>query len=150
MLHRSRADCSDLPHWNGSETHTSSDDTDSRKVSNIRDRSDILVSYVHSRSSEPHEISDISLPSNVDIRINLTQPAVDGGHRPRPRASGKLLTSIQGVGLALLRLEQVESVEKGDAKFIVEQKDGETTSMWNITPWRPAWWPAVPPEAEEE
>ncbi|KLO16337.1 Aminomethyltransferase folate-binding domain-containing protein, partial [Schizopora paradoxa] len=60
--------------------------------------------------------------------------------RPRLRGTGKLLDTIQGVGLALLRLEHVDAVDKGILKFQIRSEDigGRT---WDIRHWWPDWWP---------
>jgi hypothetical protein len=57
---------------------------------------------------------------------------------PRPRGTGKLLTSLRGVGLALLRLEQVEGVEKGHLELEVETPEGHKHV---VSHWWPDWWP---------
>lgn len=70
------------------------------------------------------------------------------GERPRLRGTGKLLDTVQGVGLALLRLEHVEAVDKGILKFRI---GGDETSgrPWDIRHWWPDWWPERPhPESD--
>lgn len=86
--------------------------------------------------------SDIpSFPSDVDIRAQRTE--ADGGTpKPRPRGTGKLLSSTKGVGLALLRLEHVAAVENGTAALDMEV--GEEKTKWRVTPWWPGWWPHMP------
>lgn len=61
---------------------------------------------------------------------------------PKPRGTGKLLTSVQGVGLALLRLEQIAALQKGNLKLELESSSGE--KAWAISPWWPDWWPHQP------
>lgn len=53
-----------------------------------------------------------------------------GGRRP----TGKLLTSEDGRGLALLRIELVDA----QAQFQVKDEAG---GVWNVKPTRPDWWP---------
>ena len=49
---------------------------------------------------------------------------------------------MHGVGLALLRLEHVEGVHKGDIKLEFEVENGEQEKMqWALSPWWPCWWP---------
>ena len=80
------------------------------------------------------------LPSGLDIRASLTH-APGEGRVARPRGTGKLLSSIQGVGLALLRLEHVEGLERGDLKFEVSGADVGGGASWFVKSWWPDWWP---------
>jgi hypothetical protein len=81
----------------------------------------------------------------LDIRASLTH-APGEGRIARPRGSGKLLSTVKDVGLALLRLEHVEGLENGDLKFELQggevgaSGDGRDT-QWLVTPWWPDWWP---------
>lgn len=73
----------------------------------------------------------------TNIRTKLIQ--ADGEPpSPRPRGSGKLLSSANGVGLALLRLEHVLAAENGKASFEVELEEGKGLSL---SAYRPDWWP---------
>jgi folate-binding protein YgfZ len=94
-------------------------------------------------SISPHpedEQPRLRLPSGLDIRASLTH-APGEGRVARPRGTGKLLSTIQGVGLALLRLEHVEGLEKGDLKFEVSSEDDGDGAPWLVKPWWPDWWP---------
>lgn len=86
----------------------------------------------------------------MDIRVRMVAVNPDGTHKPRPRGTGKLLTSIDGVGLALLRLEHVNAVEKGESAFYIDAagNDGASTGSVSVSPWRPEWWPEFRSEAE--
>ena len=84
-----------------------------------------------------------SVPPESDIRPQLLETGEDGAPRPRPRGTGKMLSSTQGVGLALLRLEQVEAVEQGKAKFSLSSPEGHELG---VTPYWPDWWPQQPAE----
>lgn len=72
--------------------------------------------------------------AGTDIRPRLTQE----GSRTRPRGTSKLLSSIQGVGLAHLRLEHVESALAGDLVLEMQDQSGQ---MNTVKPWWPSWWP---------
>ncbi|KAF8897474.1 Aminomethyltransferase folate-binding domain-containing protein [Infundibulicybe gibba] len=100
-------------------------------------RKRILPVVIHDPNTTRNPSVDI--PSNIDIRATPTTQSET--RTPRPRGTGKLLTSMQGVGLALLRLEHVEGVEKGGLKFEVEIPDGEEKKTWGISHWWPDWWP---------
>jgi hypothetical protein len=63
---------------------------------------------------------------------------------PRPRGHGRLLTSHDGVGLALMRLEHIEGVEKGDYKLELHVRHGDSTETWRVSHWWPDWWPQKP------
>jgi len=83
--------------------------------------------------------SSPSFPSGLDLRAVVARSPEDGSRVPRPRGNGKLLISIQGVGLALLRLEHIEGAEKGDFRieFDVTGEDGKAT--WAVSHWWPDW-----------
>lgn len=49
-----------------------------------------------------------------------------------------MLSSYGGVGFALLRLEHITGVERGDLELEFETTDGEKCQ---VSPWRPDWWP---------
>lgn len=86
-----------------------------------------------------------SLPSGTDIRIRSNRTVADGSPSVRPRGTGKLLTSAEGIGLALLRLEHVTAAEKGVSSFFIDNGDGSEIA---VRPWRPEWWPDLNPESE--
>lgn len=52
-----------------------------------------------------------------------------------------MLSTLRGVGLALLRLEHVEGLEKGDLKFELMDEGVVATPPSFVTPWWPDWWP---------
>lgn len=81
----------------------------------------------------------------LDIRASLTH-APGEGRVARPRGTGRLLSTVSNVGLALVRLEHVDGLERGDLKF--ELLSGEVGASgngdgtpWLVTPWWPDWWP---------
>lgn len=93
------------------------------------------------RDGQPHQ----QFAPGLDIRASRTL-APGEGRIARPRGTGKLLCTIKEVGLALLRLEHVEGLERGDLKFELQGEEvgasdkGENT-QWLVTPWWPDWWP---------
>jgi transferase CAF17, mitochondrial len=107
-------------------------------------RKRILPVLLHPPSSmSPHPEDDPSrlrLPPGLDIRASLTH-APGEGRVARPRGTGKLLSTIHGVGLALLRLEHVEGLEKGDLKFELSGEGVDDSAPWLVKPWWPDWWP---------
>ncbi|KAK7061664.1 Aminomethyltransferase folate-binding domain-containing protein [Favolaschia claudopus] len=111
-------------------------------------RKRILPVFIHPPDSAPTDSQDM-VPSpdmpvfapGLDIRavntaVNPDKPS------PRPRGNGKLLSSSNGFGLALLRLEQVDAAEQGNLTFSME--DGERD--WGVSHWRPEWWPQADSE----
>ncbi|KAI9001256.1 Aminomethyltransferase folate-binding domain-containing protein [Trametes punicea] len=86
-----------------------------------------------------------SLPPHLEIRPQTLQTGNESTPRPRQRGTGKLLSSVRGVGLALLRLEQVEAVEQGHARLALTSEGQE----WGATPYWPDWWPHQPEEVSE-
>ena len=85
-----------------------------------------------------------SLSPGLDIRPTITRTD-DQTPTPRPRGTGVLLSSTRGVGLALLRLEQVDLVKQGRAKFSLTDGEGKP---WLVTAYQPHWWPKAPQESE--
>ena len=97
------------------------------------------------RPRESHSPWTVPLAPGTDIRLRNVTTTPEATSRPRPRGTGKLLTSIDGVGLALLRIEHVFAVEKEQSQFYI---DGAASSSPGdgslcIAPWRPDWWPDV-------
>jgi len=113
-------------------------------------RKRILPVLLHPPPSPiPHHPGDnrpeLRFTPGLDIRASLTH-APGEGRVARPRGTGKLLSTVNNVALALLRLEHVEGLEKGDLKFellsgeVGASGNGDGTS-WLVTPWWPDWWP---------
>ncbi|KAI0939557.1 hypothetical protein AcV5_000937 [Taiwanofungus camphoratus] len=86
-------------------------------------------------------------PTDVDIRPHMIRAQDDGSPKLKPRGTGKLLSSTQGVGLALLRLEHAASLERGDARLEFEI-EGDERTKWRIAHWWPDWWPSPPSDQE--
>ncbi|TRM68061.1 hypothetical protein BD626DRAFT_424666 [Schizophyllum amplum] len=97
---------------------------------------------VQPSASAPHLHE--GLPVNARV-------APDAGKRiARPRGTGKLLSNTQGVGLALLRLEQVAGAEAGDIRFeldVSSSVDGSEVTQIEASHWWPNWWPRAPEAA---
>jgi len=66
-----------------------------------------------------------------------------GGDIRKPRGTGKLLNSVKGIGLALLRTDHLEAVDKGGVGLVI----GEGLEQRRVSYWYPDWWPR---RAEEE
>ncbi|KAI0771921.1 Aminomethyltransferase folate-binding domain-containing protein [Trametes elegans] len=100
---------------------------------------------VHAENTNPYETEQLpedvpSLSPGLDIRPTITRTD-DQTPTPRPRGTGVLLSSTRGVGLALLRLEQVDLVKQGRAKFSLTDSGGKP---WLVTAYQPHWWPKAP------
>jgi len=67
-----------------------------------------------------------------------------GGDIRKPRGTGKLLTSVKGVGLALLRMDHLEAVDKGAVGLAI----GEGAEQRRVIHWNPDWWPHKVEEQE--
>lgn len=82
-------------------------------------------------------------PPDVDVRASATGTPADGKPTPRPRGVGKLLSTYDGRGLALLRLEHVDGVRRGEIKLElnVENTDSSGGNRWIVSPNWPDWWP---------
>ncbi|PFH51455.1 hypothetical protein AMATHDRAFT_74997 [Amanita thiersii Skay4041] len=103
-------------------------------------RKRILPVVIHEPHKRPEDYvsPDPDAPSHpIGVEIRPAVVPKEGLSAPRPRGAGKLLTSLQGVGLALLRLEHVEAVTKGNLQLQFEN----TGKTWTVSPWWPSWWP---------
>lgn len=107
----------------------------------------VLLHPPPSHTSHPHRDGQPHLQflPGLDIRASRTHAPAEG-RVARPRGTGKLLSTVKEIGLALLRLEHVEGLERGDLKF--ELLGGEVgasgnghDTQWLVTPWWPDWWP---------
>jgi len=84
-----------------------------------------------------------SFPANIDIKPVTVESERTG---PRPRGTGKLLSTRLGSGLALLRAEHVAAAQKGNLRLEFEMDAGGKVSTWKVVPWWPDWWPHEPME----
>jgi len=110
-------------------------------------RKRILPVLLQSQTPASHGLDDDQshsrFTSGLSIRASLTH-APGEGRVARPRGTGKLLNTLRGVGLALLRLEHVEGLEKGDLKFELVDEGAVASTNGTptfVTPWWPDWWP---------
>ncbi|KAH7344930.1 hypothetical protein B0J17DRAFT_637596 [Rhizoctonia solani] len=85
------------------------------------------------------------LPVQTSIQAErLAGSSPTDPNRPtRPRGTGTLLSNVHGMGLALLRLEHVEGVERGELVMSFTQMGNKGTENWIVQPRRPAWWPVA-------
>jgi len=91
-------------------------------------------------------IPQIATGTNINAVPNVS--ATDPDRPIRFRGNGKLLTSFQGLGLALLRVEHVEAACQGHADLQLSVGEGEKTTF-EVQPWWPEPWPAQPDDLEE-
>lgn len=95
----------------------------------------VYDSHTRTLGSNPESRPAVFTPGLVIRPVALTTS--EGALRPR--GTGKLLSSIGNLGLALLRLEHVESVSRGLATFQMEV--GEEGQTWRIVNSWPNGWP---------
>jgi hypothetical protein len=102
------------------------------------------------------EISSSAPPEGVDVRLSvppsLESIVEDGPRKPRPRPTGKLLTTLptdngEFAGLALLRLEHLDTVERNELNLSVTSDDG---TDWSVRHYWPEWFPLRRAEDAEE
>jgi hypothetical protein len=107
----------------------------------------------HSSASFSSLSASHALPaSGAEVRsVPLSPSSASSAPPRRGKAAGRLL-SVQpgGVGLALLRLEQVRRVGKSaEDNGLSMSVDVEGKSV-GVRPWLPHWWPAEVREGEKE
>ncbi|KAF9498406.1 Aminomethyltransferase folate-binding domain-containing protein [Pleurotus eryngii] len=106
-------------------------------------RKRILPVVVYPPGKRPSEVNisryTPTLPHSLDIHARVLRQPGDDRPIPRPRGTGKLLSNVQGMGLALLRTEHVAAVENGTAQL--EVSDPKTGDVFQIEHWWPDWWP---------
>jgi transferase CAF17, mitochondrial len=104
----------------------------------------IYVSYgIHSRTvTSKFDSRSIDFAPGLDIRPIALALSTSAGQPNRLRGTGKLLSSIGNIGLALLRLEHVESVSRGLATFQMEVGDnGHEKQICHVVNSWPIGWP---------
>ncbi|KAJ1311370.1 hypothetical protein OPQ81_009863 [Rhizoctonia solani] len=91
------------------------------------------------------------LPIQISIQAErlTSSPATNSNRPTRPRGTGTLLSNIHGVGLALLRLEHVEGVERGELVMSFTQMGDKGPESWIVQPKRPVWWPVASNSSSE-
>lgn len=97
-------------------------------------------------NSDAEVAHNLTFQSHIDIKTQLLDRPGDGATtaRARPRGSGKLLSNIGGVGLALLRIEHALMAEKSEAQFEFEAtNDTNMTKTWLVKHWYPEGWPDI-------
>ena len=99
-------------------------------------RKRIFPVALHDPSKPLEEVERLVSESPADRTI---KPLVlhAGGDTRKPRGTGKLLNNIKGVGLALLRTDHLEAVDKGGVGLVI----GEGAEQKRISYWCPDWWP---------
>ncbi|KAG9103283.1 ccr4 associated factor [Ceratobasidium sp. 370] len=90
------------------------------------------------------------LPLHTPIQAERLAGSSPGtADRPtRPRGTGTLLSNFNGFGLALLRLEHAEGVERGELAMSLVLPDDQQGGKWVVRPQRPKWWPVAPENSE--
>lgn len=142
MLCRTRIDREDVPHGHHSKADLPCSDPTVGTVWSTTALS--ICADLITGSSTSSILSDLpSTPTSVDLRPSSTSQASTA----RPRKAGKLLSSTQGVGLAMLRLDDhLGAAINGDEGYsydleLVGQSDSASAEKWKVTPWRPEFWP---------
>ncbi|KIY51581.1 Aminomethyltransferase folate-binding domain-containing protein [Fistulina hepatica ATCC 64428] len=99
-------------------------------------RKRILPVVIH----KPDEVPETASPSESVSPLpadTIIEPRVVEG--VRTRGGGKLLSNVHGLGLALLRLDQVEAADRGEVTFHMSP---EGHPAMRVSHWWPVWWPA--------
>jgi hypothetical protein len=95
----------------------------------------LSLAYLTNISPREAETIDKSIPPIGPTSITVTNPkkggAAERGTRP------KLLTSLHGVGLAVLRSTQLGEMERNELSMHVESSG----IRYHVRHWVPSWWP---------
>lgn len=103
---------------------------------------DINASYTHSHSrTVTHNFNSQSIDFTPGLDIRPITLNISQGQSSRPRGTGKLLSSLGNIGLALLRLEHVEGVSRGLSTFQMEVGSEGKRETWHIVNSWPTGWP---------
>ena len=99
-------------------------------------RKRIFPVALHQSSRVLEEVGQLITEAPADATI---RPLVldAGGDIRKPRGTGKLLNSVKGIGLALLRTDHLEAVDKGGVGLAI----GEGPEQKHVSYWYPDWWP---------
>jgi transferase CAF17, mitochondrial len=82
--------------------------------------------------------------ANAEIKPSLIPNPDTEKTGTRPRGMGKLLSAQKEVGLALLRLEHMAGVQRGEIKLEISTEGDPYT----VIPFWPDWWPGDPPSKD--
>ncbi|KAF9263473.1 Aminomethyltransferase folate-binding domain-containing protein [Marasmius fiardii PR-910] len=85
------------------------------------------------------ELSTTKFSPGLDIKPTLLSSSEQ--RVPRPRGSGRLLSSTHGLGLALMRLEHLAGVEKKELDLRLRSESDDNLKTYHIEHWWPEWWP---------
>jgi len=106
-------------------------------------RKRIFPVALHDPSKPPEEVGQLAPETPADRTI---KPFIleSGGDIRKPRGTGRLLTNVKGVGLALLRTDHLEAVDKGAIGLAI----GDGVEQRRLSYWYPDWWPHRDEEPE--
>ena len=99
-------------------------------------RKRIFPVALHDSSKPLQEAEELDSEAPADRTI---KPLVlgTGGDIRKPRGTGKLLNSVKGIGLALLRTDHLEATDRGGVCLVI----GEGEKQRRVSHWYPDWWP---------
>lgn len=99
-------------------------------------RKRIFPVALHDSSKPVEEVDELTpeMPADKTIKPLVLEA---GGDTRKPRGTGKLLSSVRGVGLALLRADHLDAVDKGGVSLVI----GEGPEQRRVSYWYPDWWP---------
>ncbi|PWN32521.1 Aminomethyltransferase folate-binding domain-containing protein [Meira miltonrushii] len=104
----------------------------------LADHIESEVSQIQHRADSRFELDQQLDNGGIDVRSEPLNkdPESASGRPSRGRSAGKLLSVVDNVGLAMLRLEQVNRWNK-DLTMQITGKDKPI----HVRPWIPTWWP---------
>lgn len=99
-------------------------------------RKRIFPVALHDLSKSLEEVEQLisETPANQTIKPLVLDAR---GDIRKPRGTGRLLNSVKGIGLALLRMDHLEAVDKAAIGLVV----GEGPEQRGVSYWHPDWWP---------
>jgi len=102
------------------------------------------VQIFHAKQSSPDAFVLRKIGDTAPAGSDIKPVALDGNTVLRLRGHGTLLNSLRGLGLAVLRGEQVEAADNGQITLQMKNQSAPETP-WQVEYWWPEAWPAKPP-----
>ncbi|TCD63121.1 ccr4 associated factor [Steccherinum ochraceum] len=122
-----------------------------RHVNELRRRLyPVIIHRSNESADDAWRTSKPNFPPNLEISSRYIQEPADG--QPASRVKNALVSNARGVGLAMLRTEDVDAWEAGESvlEFDFDAGSGVGMDKWHVSPSKPVWWPNPVREADSD